>query len=564
MLLLRAFVPVAWLVALGACADPPETELPLLLDATLDDLRFGLDNGNFTSVDLVRAYIARIGEVNPRLRAVNEINPDALAIASIKDQERALGLAISSPLHGIPVLVKDNIATHDKLNTTAGSFALVGAKTKEDSTVVAKLRKAGAIILGKTNLSQWAGMRGTNRSLGWSAYGGQTIGAYFPDQEPAGSSSGSGVASSIGLAWASLGTETAGSIVHPAHVHNIVGIKPTVGLTSRYLVVPLSEHQDTVGPMARTVKDAAHILSVIAGSDGKDNYTSASPHGEHPPNYVAACKKDGLRGKRLGVVKNLGDVPSFATAEPAFDVFEETLDILRAAGAEIVQDITLPGIRPSFEKDWAEWVVGQDFYTDLPQYFANLETNPNNITSVSDLRDFTQNYPAEGYPGHATKSWDMVIRRGINNTSPTWWTNYTTLQYHMTTLGLTGALQNHSLDALVMPSIYAALVAAPIGTPVITVPLGRAPDKTPIRKDEYGTLNLSGPNQPFGLGFAGAHFSEETLIEMAYAFEQLTTMRLRVLPFIQPTTELEDVVKNRSMATDGTRKAREIMKAGEL
>lgn len=409
-------------LALTTCASTP-FEYPTLLDATLDELRFGLDSGSFTSVDLVRAYIARIDEVNGLLHAVTEINPDAISIASSKDRERLSGTALPSPLHGIPILLKDNIATDDGLNNTAGSYALLGAKPTADSTVAAKLRKSGAIILGKANLSQWAGMRGANVSEGWSAYGGQTTGAYFPGHEPSGSSSGSAVASSVGLAWASLGTETTGSIVDPAHLNNIVGIKPTVGLTSRYLVVPISEHQDTVGPMARTVKDAAYLLSVIAGSDPKDNYTSASPFGENPPNYVAACKKMGLKGKRLGVLKNILDLHKDVTSEPAFAVFNETLEILRAAGAEIVEDVYFPGINPIVSHGWAGRVTGQDFLTDLPRYLANLKTNPNNITTLAELRDFTQDYPAEGFPNRATQSWDRVLSRGYDNTSPEWWSN---------------------------------------------------------------------------------------------------------------------------------------------
>lgn len=531
------------LLALRACSSSNRIEYPKLLDATLDELRAGLDSGSFTSVDLVRAYIARIEEVNPLLHAVNEINPDIISIATEKDKERFSGNALPSPLHGIPVLLKDNIATDDGLNNSAGSYALLGAKPKEDSTVAAKLRKSGAIILGKANLSQWSAMRGANVSEGWSAYGGQTTGAYFPGHEPSGSSSGSAVASSIGLAWASLGTETTGSIVDPSHLNNIVGIKPTVGLTSRYLVIPISEHQDSIGPMARTVKDAAYILSVIAGSDPKDNYTSASPFAEHPPDYIAACKKTGLQGKRLGVVKNIFDFEREVTSEPAFDVFEETLDILRAAGAEIVQDVYLPGIKSIVSNAWSGRVTGQDFLTDLPRYLANLKTNPNNITTVAELRDFTQNLPAEGFPDRTTLSWDSVLDRGYDNTSPEWWSNYTTQLYYATTLGLPGALKNYSLDAMVMPTMYASKVAAIAGTPVITVPLGRAPDHTPVQQDEYGTMNVTGPNQPFGLGFAGDYFSEETLIEIAYSFEQITVMRNRVLPLIQPTTELEDVVK---------------------
>lgn len=213
------------------------TKFPLLLDATLDDLVIGLESELFTSVDLVKAYSARILEVNGTLHMVTELNPDALSIAANADALRKNGTVLG-PLHGIPILIKNNIATDDSMNNTAGSFALLGAK-QGDSTIAAKLRKAGAIILGKTNLSQWANFRSNNSTNGWSAYGGQTEGAYYPQQDPSGSSSGSGVSSAIGLALGALGTETSGSILSPADVSNLVGIKPTVGLTSRYLVIPV-------------------------------------------------------------------------------------------------------------------------------------------------------------------------------------------------------------------------------------------------------------------------------------------------------------------------------------
>lgn len=228
----------ALVVAPYATTSVNHTTFPLLLEATLDDLTAGLESNLFTSADLVRAYSLRILEVNSTLHVVTELNPDALAIATHADELRKNGTVLG-PLHGIPILIKNNIATGDAMNNTAGSFALLGAK-QGDSTIAAKLRKAGAIILGKTNLSQWANFRSNNSTNGWSAYGGQATAAYYPDQDPSGSSSGSGVASSIGLALGALGTETSGSILSPADVSNLVGIKPSVGLTSRHLVIPVS------------------------------------------------------------------------------------------------------------------------------------------------------------------------------------------------------------------------------------------------------------------------------------------------------------------------------------
>jgi len=219
---------------------------PDLLEVGAEELVAGLESGAWTSVELTKAYILRIKETNPVLHAVTEINPDALSIAAALDAERANG-TIRSALHGIPMLIKNNIATNDQMNNTAGSYSLLGAKVPRDATVASKLRKAGVVLLGKSNLSQWANFRSSNSSNGWSAHGGQVTGAYYPNMDPSGSSSGSGVGSSIGLAFAALGTETDGSIVSPSSANNVVGIKPTVGLTSRSLVIPISEHQDTVG-----------------------------------------------------------------------------------------------------------------------------------------------------------------------------------------------------------------------------------------------------------------------------------------------------------------------------
>lgn len=517
------------------------TELPPLLDATLDDLRAGLANGQFTSVDLVTAYIRRINEVNGRLHAVNEINPDALGIAAELDLARMSGKSNIGPLHGIPILIKDSIATADKLNTSAGSLALLGATVAEDSTVVAKLRKAGAIILGKSNLSQWSGVRGSNSTTGWSAYGGQTEGAYFEGMDPDGSSSGSAVAASIGLSWATLGTDTDGSLVNPAHKNNIVGIRPTVGLTSRHLVVPVSEQLDTVGPMARTVKDAAYLLQAISGADRNDKFTGASPYGYNTPDYVAACRDTGLRGKRIGVPKGMQRMWFDKSTIPSYTALNDILQVLRDAGAEIVQDIELPGVHKLMKEDKTfQQLMQDDFVASLPKYLAQLKTNPNKITSASDLLEFTQRTEKEEYPHHNTQSWSDSIEHG-DKQSTEWQDAFDSQRYLSGRLGLTGALANHSLDALVMPTFLAAKIAYPNGCPVISVPLGKAPAWTPTIKNDLRTLNLTSPNQPIGLAFAGAHWSEEALIGMAYAFEQRTLRRQQVTPYLMPTTEIKDV-----------------------
>lgn len=519
-------------------------EIPPLIEATLEDLMTGLQMGLFTSVDLVHAYTARIYEVNATLKAVAEINPDAVAIAAEADAQRARG-EVSGPLHGIPILLKNNIATKDAMSNTAGSYALLGATVPEDSTLASKLRKAGAVLLGKTNLSQWANYRSSNSSNGWSAYGGQTEGAYYPGQDPSGSSSGSGVSSSLGLALAALGSETDGSIVSPSNANNLVGIKPTVGLTSRHLVIPISEHQDTVGPMARTVKDAAYVLAAIAGVDSNDNYTSAIPF-EEIPDYVCACKESALDGKRIGVPRNLIDVDeSNEVYKPIIEAFNASLDVLREAGATIIDDIHLEGYDTLATTDFETVVLDVDFVANLRQYYSGLASNPRNITSLQETLEFTQTFPLEEFPSRDTAIWELALSRGFGQKSPEFWSNYTANLYYGGLLGVTGAIQNLSLDALVLPTVFSSHLPAIIGSPIVTVPMGAYPENTTVTQNRRGNLNATAPNIPFGFAFLGEHFSEERLIGMAYAFEQRTLVRNTIKPYIEPKTEVDHVVKRR-------------------
>ena len=546
---LVALLPFNLLAAAQICPNASTAiggkPFPPLIEATTEDLINGLESGLFTSVDLVNAYIARIMEVNSTLKMVTELNPDALSIAATLDAERKNG-TIHGPLHGIPILIKNNIATKDKMNNTAGSYALLGAKVPRDSTMAKKLRQAGAVILGKTNLSQWANYRSDNTSNGWSAYGGQTEGAYYPKQDPSGSSSGSAVASSLGLALASLGTETDGSILSPSDVNNLVGIKPTVGLTSRALVVPISEHQDTVGPIARTVKDAAYLLAAIAGKDSYDNYTSAIPF-DKIPDYVGACNFNALKGKRLGVVRNLIDLSYDATAAPIVPVFNAALDVLRAAGAIIVENTNFTGYEALNAGSYSNIVLEADFVSDLPkEYLSKLTYNPNNIHTLNDLRNFTHTFPLEDWPERDTNIWGDAIKLGFGNTSPEFWSNYTMNTYLAGPLGVTGALKNHSLDALLLPTEFSPNFPALIGSPVVTVPLGVYNSSTPVLPNGFGNLVAISPNLPFGISFMGPKFSEELLIGLAYAFEQRTLVRNTITPYLQPTTELADIVAKRN------------------
>ena len=384
-----------------------------------------------------------------------------------------------------------------------------------------------------------------NTSNGWSAFGGQVTAPYYPGQDPSGSSSGSGVSSALGLAAFCLGTETSGSITSPSELNNIVGIKPTVGLTSRDLVVPISSHQDTIGPMARSVKDTAYLLSVIAGTAAfdTDNYTSAQPFST-TPDYVAACNFSALSGARIGIPRNLIDVPKTSPSYYSIQVFNSILPLLRAAGATIIDNTNFTGYPLINARGiLTQSVLATDFETDLPaSYLRHLTTNPHNITSVPSLRSYTHSDPREAWPERDTLIWAQGIQLNYTSTSPLFWSNYTTNLHLAGPLGVTGALKNHSLDALILPTNFAYEVPALIGSPLITVPLGATPSNTTVTKNGFGNLNATGPNFPFGISFMGAKWSEEKLIGLAYAFEQRTKVRGMVVPYVQPRTELVDVV----------------------
>jgi amidase len=429
------------------------------------------------------------------------------------------------------------------MNNTAGSYSLLGAKVPRDATVAAKLRKAGAIILGKTNLSQWANYRSSNSSNGWSAQGGQTYGAYYPGQDPSGSSSGSGVSSSIGLAVGSLGTETDGSILSPSQMNNIVGIKPTLGLTSRALVIPISEHQDTVGPMARTVKDAAYILQAIAGPDQYDNYTSAIPWGRNGtvPDYPAACQFDALLGKRIGVPRNAIGTRSRNTA-PIYDAFEAALVTLRHAGAIIVENTNYTAYAQYLNSSAEDIVLSGDFGPNLAAYLAQLTYNPNDVIDLAEVTNFTKTFPAEEYPSRDTAIFDASLALNFSNTDAQFWAAYQEDLFLGGPGGILGALATYKLDAVVLPTRVASGISAIIGAPVVTVPLGSFPANQTVITNGRGNLNATAPGIPFGLAFAGGYWSEETLIGFAYAFEQRTHVREKVKPFIRPSIELEHVV----------------------
>jgi amidase len=332
-------------------------------------------------------------------------------------------------------------------------------------------------------------------------------------------------------------------------MNNIVGIKPTVGLTSRSLVIPISEHQDTVGPMARTVKDAAYILQAIAGPDQYDNYTSAIPWASNTthytvPNYVAACQFDALLGKRIGVPRNVIGSRNYLGA-PVYDAFESALTILRNAGAIIVDNTNYTAYASYPSSTAEDTVLSADFGPNLAAYLAQLTTNPQNVHTLADVTNFTQHFPLEEYPSRDTAVFDESLALNFTNTSPQFWAAYQKDLYLGGPGGLLGALDTYNLDAVVLPTDVSPGISAIIGGPVITVPLGAYPANTTVVMNQRGTLNATAPNVPFGISFAGRRWSEEGLVGLAYAFEQRTNVREGVRPYLEAKTELGDVLAGR-------------------
>ncbi|KAJ8517706.1 hypothetical protein ONZ45_g5132 [Pleurotus djamor] len=514
-----------WLAALNIfvfryTTTTPASSLPDLYEASIHELQAGLDAGQFSSVDLVNAYFARIDEVNlkgPALRAVLELNPSALRKARELDAER-------------------EIKGKRGMNTTAGSYSLLGSIVPEDAGVVKRLRKAGAIILGKANLCEFSHARGLLAS-GWSGRGGQTTGAYLKNANPCGSSGGSAVAASIGLVTVSLGTETGGSITCPAGFNNLVGIKPTVGLTSRAGVIPYSLNQDTIGPIARSVTDAATVLSVIAGKDPNDNFTWSQP--EPVPDFMKALSLGALKGKRIGATRR-----GVEELNPVIEAaFNRTLNVFRRLGAIITDPADIPTIEAIREYRNQSLVVPTDLKANLNAYYGNLIANPSGVTNLAELIKFNDDNPDLELPlGYEDQS---IMKRAQSTTgfNSTYWEHLEYQHELGRTKGIDAVLRKHRLDALVMPAVVPNPPAAIAGYPIITVPLGFFPENTETQPAGPSTV-YPGPGIPFGLSFVGTAFSEYNLIGMAYAYEQATQTRLmrRAYKSAIPVTQLVDIL----------------------
>ena len=487
-----------------------------LHELTISDLQQALQSGKYSSKQLVEKYSDRIVNLDkkgPALNSVIEMNPDAERIASDLDRERKERGA-RGPLHGIPILIKDNIDTHDRMLTTAGSLALVGgAKPSQDAFVAKKLRDAGAVILGKTNLSEWANFRSTKSSSGWSARGGQTQNPYALWRNPCGSSSGSGAAIAANLAAGAIGTETDGSIVCPSSANSLVGIKPTLGLVSRAGIIPIAHSQDTAGPMTRTVSDAAIILGAITGIDPRDAATNAS-RGKSFDEYRQFGRKDGLRGMRLGIARK-----HFGFNERVDKLMEDLLVEMKKQGAVLVDPADIPTTGKFDDSEFE--VLLYEFKADLNAYLAGLGPQAQ-VRSLKDVIAFNEKNRDREMPFFGQ---DIMIRAQAKGPLTSKPYLQALRKNHLLTRsqGIDFIMKKHRLDALVAPtgappwptdwingdhfSGGYSSASAVAGYPHITVPAGYVFDL------------------PVGISFFGGAYSEPRLIQIAYAFEQATKIR---------------------------------------
>lgn len=504
---------------------PAEADAFDFREMGVDELQAGMAGGKWRSEDLAAAFLARIGALDrggPALRAVIEVNPDAVDIARGLDEERRRQGA-RGPMHGIPVLIKDNLDTADRQSTTAGSLALEGPAATADAFAVRRLREAGAVILGKTNLSEWANIRSSFSSSGWSARGGQTRNPYVLDRSPCGSSSGSGAAVAANLCTVAVGTETDGSITCPAAINGIVGIKPTLGLVSRSGIVPIAASQDTAGPMARTVRDAALLLNALAGPDPADPASAAfRKAGER--DYTRTLAPDGLKGARVGVARNL-----FGYHEALDARIAECLDALREGGAVLVDPADIPHAHAygAAELD----VLLFELKAGLNAYLAARPGAA--VKSLAELIAFNERNRAREMPFFGQDLFVKAEGKGPLS-SPVYRAAFQRCRRLSRTFGIDAVLRKHRLDALVAPTTGPAWPIDPLngdhfsgsattppavaGYPHVTVPAGFVRDL------------------PVGLSFIGTAFSEPVLLRLAYAFEQTVKARRppRFLPTLSP------------------------------
>jgi amidase len=500
-----------------AALAPPAPSVPdfELEEITLAELAQGIRSGRFTARSLTEKYLGRIEQIDrrgPVLNSLIELNPDAVAIADALDKERK-AKGGRGPLHGIPVLIKDNIGTDDRMKTSAGSLALAESVPPRDSFVAAKLREAGAVILGKTNLSEWANFRSTHSTSGWSGRGGLTRNPYALDRNPCGSSSGSGAAPSANLCAAAVGTETDGSVVCPSNANGLVGIKPTLGHISRAGIVPIAHSQDTAGAMARRVADAALLLGALVGVDPADPATAAS-QGKAHSNYTRFLDPHGLRGARLGVLRKL-----FGFNEHVDTVMEEALAALRRQGAELIDPVEFPSKESVGESEFL--VLLYEFKADLNAYLASLGPQAP-IHSLKEAIEFNEKHRQREMPYFGQDIFLKAEAKGPLTSKE--YLDALAKNHRLTRAeGIDAVMDKNKLDALVAPTGSPAWTTdlvngdhdtggcsqapAVAGYPHITVPAGFV----------FGL--------PVGISFFGCAWSEPTLLRLAYAFEQATRAR---------------------------------------
>lgn len=512
-------------------AQPWMDETFELDEVPIADLLAGMESGRWTSRAITELYLGRIEALDrqgPRLRAVIETNPEAIDLAEQLDRERQAG-NLRGPLHGIPILVKDNIDTADGMVTAAGSLALAGHFAARDSFVAERLRAAGAIILGKANLSEWANYRSTRSSSGWSGRGGQCGNPYAVDRNPCGSSSGSGAAASANFCAAAIGTETNGSVVCPSSINGVVGIKPTVGLVSRAGIIPIAHSQDTAGPMARTVRDAATVLGALVGVDPRDAATAAS-QGNSVSDYTQFLDVDGLRGARIGVERSF-----FGNDDRVDALMEDALRVMSDAGATIVDPASLATRREMGRP--SSTVLRYEFKADLNAYLADLPPEFR-VHSLADVIAFNQEHASEEMPFFGQEIFLRSEEAGPL-TDPEYLDALAAMHRYSRDEGIDALVEEHSLDAIVAPTTRPAWLtdlvnmggssggssgpAAIAGYPSITVPNGYV-------------MGL-----PVGILFFGRAWSEPTLLRLAYAYEQATHHRRA--PRLPLSLDLRDAVK---------------------
>ncbi|HWL40265.1 MAG TPA: amidase [Gemmatimonadaceae bacterium] len=487
-----------------------------LEEATTADLQLMMSSGRFSAAQIVEQYIERIGELDrngPTLRHVIELNPDAVSVAAGLDAERKAG-RVRGPLHGIPILLKDNVDTADRMTTTAGSYALEGSIPRRDAFVAQRLREAGAVLLGKANMSEWANFRSTRSSSGWSGRGGQAKNPYVLDRNPCGSSSGSAGAVAANLCALAVGTETDGSIVCPSAMVGIVGLKPTLGLVSRSGIIPIAHSQDTAGPMARTVRDAALMLNAMVGVDPRDTATTPS-RAKGFTDYTKFLAADGLRGARIGVARER----FFGYSASADKVIDVAIDKLRELGAVIVDPANIPTAGKFDDSEFE--VLLYEFKTDLNAYLASLGPRAP-VRTLKAIIEFNERNPGREMPYFGQEIMVMAEKKGP----------LTEAKYRVAlaknrrmsrTQGIDAVMEKHRLDALV----------APTGSPAWPTDLINGDhyigaSSTPAAVAGYPNIQVPAGHVhglPVGISFFGRAWSEPVLFRLAYAYEQATKHR---------------------------------------